>query len=86
MRCVDMGLNTEPWNMESGKRKEKAILLKTEIEKIMEDDGECRLSWSCEGRTRHEMHSNQWMNALKDEHPDWEWTIGYNYECTISKN
>lgn len=104
MRCVHMGLNTEPdylkadevkarWrargNEEMVQRWEDAekrsLELKAEIEQIMEEDGECRLSWSCDGRTRHQMHSCQWQNAMENEHPDWEWTIGYNYECTIRK-
>lgn len=67
------------------KMHEYSLGLKAEIEKAMEEDGECSLSWSCEGRTRHEMHSHQWKEALEKEHPDWEWQIEYNYVCYIRR-
>jgi hypothetical protein len=95
MRTVHMGLNTEPRfdlpeRFESIPEENKkhiqneikyATNLRDEINKIMEEDGECRLSWSCEGRTRHEMHSQQWKEMM----PEYEFDIGYNYHCVLKK-
>lgn len=93
-KTIDMGLNTAPnfklpekfdtlsedsqsyWKREV----ERALSLKAEIEKAMEEDGECRLSWSCTGRTRHEMHSQQWASAL----PQYDFDISYqDYGCRV---
>lgn len=81
MRVVNMGENTDPDWLKSNKAT-NSLKLKAEIEKIMEEDGECRLSWSCEGRARHEMHSYHWKEAMKD-HTNWKWKIDYNYNCII---
>ena len=95
IKMVDMGLNTEPrfklpekFNELSEETKkhvqkevEYATSLREEIHKIMEEDGACRLSWSCTGRTRHEMHAQQWAAAL----PEYDFQIGYNYECVVTK-
>lgn len=69
----------EYW-VKAGKR---SLELKKQIEQVMREDGECRLSWSCDGRTRHMMHSEQWKKALESN--GWNWEIGYNYECVIRR-
>lgn len=93
-KTIQMGLNTEPVfelpenfnNMTEENKKywsnlvNKATSLKEEIHQVIAEDGTCELSWSCDGRSRHEMHAHQWATAL----PQYNFTIGYNYECTVS--
>lgn len=98
MKTIDMGLNTEPawigadkvierWkgNQEMIDRwireKDHSISLRDEIIRVVESDGECSLSWSCTGRTRHAMHAHQWSDAM----PQYDFQIGYNYECIVRK-
>lgn len=93
-KTVHMGLNTEPTfklppSLETFSEEQQtwwkkevdyANSLKDEIEKVMAEDGECSLSWSCTGRTRHEMHASQWARAL----PQYDFEIGYNYVCNLT--
>ena len=93
-KTIHMGLNTEPvfelpekfdtFNehlQESWLReRDRAIKLKAEIEQVMEEEGKCSLSWSCTGRTRHEMHAQQWASAL----PQYAFKISYNYGCDLT--
>jgi 3-oxoacyl-ACP reductase-like protein len=95
MKTIHMGLNTEPRfalpenfdNLPEDSKKylkmemEKANELKAEIHKVMEEEGACELSWECTGRTRHQMHAEQWKEAL----PEYSFKIGYNYECKVSQ-
>lgn len=72
---VNMGRNTtkgDP-NWES---------LKEKIREIVERDGICRASWSCEGRTRHQWQSQ----VLANDMPEYEFSIDYDtYLCMIRK-
>lgn len=77
MRTVDMGLNTT-------KGDPKWDELVAEFKSIVEEDGEARASWSCEGRTRHEWQSHVLAEELKDE--GYEWDIDYmSYRCIARK-
>lgn len=94
-KTIFMGLNQEPhfvlpekfdtfnedlqkyWKREV----EDALKLKEEIEEVMAEEGKCNLYWECTGRTRHEMHSNQWARAL----PQYNFEISYqNYGCKVT--
>lgn len=93
-KTIHMGLNTEPRfelpdkyetfdesNKDYWRREvERATALKEEIEKVMAEEGTCELSWSCDGRTRHQMHAQQWASAL----PQFNFEITYNYGCTLT--
>lgn len=95
IKTINMGLNTEPvFNLPEKfdslpeksqkyfkREMEVALELKDQIQKAIEEDGACRLSWECSGRTRHQMHAEQWENAL----PEYKFEIGYNYECKVNK-
>lgn len=90
---IDMGLNTDPhftlpesfetmtkenqdyWQ----KRVNHANGLKDAIIQAVNLLGVVSLDWSCEGRTRHEMHATNWSRAL----PQYEYIIGYNYVCYV---
>lgn len=64
-RTVSFGLNSIPEDK------------KTEFVEIVKREGRCDASWSCTGRTLHQMLANQ----LAAKHPEFRWEIGYNYEC-----
>lgn len=73
-QTVHMGLNTikgDP-NWE---------LLKSQIRDIVERDGICQASWSCDGRTRHMWQSQ----ILESDMTEYDFEIGYNYKCEIRK-
>lgn len=56
--------------------------LKNKIRKIVERDGICRASWSCEGRTRHQWQSE----VLAADMPEYQFIIEYDtYKCEIRK-
>lgn len=74
IKTIHMGLNTEPDSSE------KAMELRKKIVETMNKFGECRLSWSCTGRTRHSMHAHQWRQAF----PEYYFEIGDNYECYVT--
>lgn len=57
------------------------LKLRDQIIEVVERDGECGLSWSCDGRTRHQMHACQWAKAM----PEYDFEIGYNYLCIVRK-
>lgn len=61
--------------------RDKSLVLKEMIEEAVEQEGECKLVWSCTGRTRHAMHAHNWSRAL----PQYEFEIGDNYECIVRK-
>ena len=44
---------------------------------IMKREGRCNATWSCTGRTLHQMLARQ----LAAKHPEYRFEIGYNYEC-----
>lgn len=60
---------------------EKALQLKKEIEEAIAEYGSCYLSFSCEGRIRHQWQSEAWADAM----PEFNFKIGYNYYCLVSK-
>ena len=63
------------------KARAKALDLRDQIIAVIEKEGACELSWSCTGRTRHEMHAHQWAKAM----PEYDFEIGYNYHCVVRK-
>lgn len=63
------------------KAKLHSLNLRDEIIKTVEAEGACELSWSCTGRTRHEMHAHQWAEAMTE----YDFEIGYNYHCVVRK-
>lgn len=72
---VHMGINTTKGDPEWENLKDK-------IRKIVERDGICRASWSCEGRTRHVWQSQ----ILADDMPEYDFDIDYDsYKCEIRK-
>ena len=72
---VHMGINTTKGDPEWENLKDK-------IRKIVERDGICRASWSCEGRTRHVWQSQ----VLADDMPEYDFDIDYDsYKCEIRK-
>lgn len=52
-----------------------------ELIEIVEREGGARASWSCDGRTRHQMLANRLAKLL----PQYHFDIGYNYKCEVSK-
>lgn len=88
-----MGLNTEPtFEMPEIKNEnarehyemeqKDALRLRDEIIECVEKNGECSLSWSCTGRTRHVMHAEQWKEAM----PQYNFEIDYDsYGCIVRK-
>lgn len=52
-----------------------------ELIRIVEREGEARASWSCDGRTRHQMLACQLARML----PQYSFDIGYDYRCNVSK-
>lgn len=74
--CVNMGLNTEPSDGELWKQKVE------EFKSLIEEHGEARASWSCTGRSRHLIHSNQLRKAC----PEYDFEIDYDtYKCVGRK-
>lgn len=65
IRTVYMGLNSFPQDKID------------EFESIMHKEGQCRVSWSCTGRTLHTILANQ----LKERYPQYDFNIDYNYLC-----
>lgn len=68
-RAVHFGLNDIP--------KDKA----QEFAKLVEREGCAKASWSCDGRTRHNMLSCQLANMF----PQYRFDIDYNYKCIAYK-
>lgn len=59
----------------------KSLELKEQIEKEVELNGSCQLSWSCMGETLHNTLAYEWSKAMEN----------YNFEidrfyCLVSKN
>ena len=98
MKTINMGLNTEPAWVKADEIIERwraagdqtmvdcwenmrnlSLNLRDEIVKALLVDGEVSLSWSCSGRTSHQMHAMHWAEAM----PEYEFDIGYNYECVV---
>ena len=74
--CVDMGLNTDP---SDGERWEQKV---AEFKALVEEHGEARACWSCNGRTRHLIHSTQLEAAC----PEYDFEIDYDtYRCVGRK-
>lgn len=48
---------------------------------IVEREGECKASFGVTGRTMHEILAHQ----LAKELPQYDFEIGYNYHCLVSK-
>lgn len=68
-RSVHMGFNDTP--------DEKVA----EVQRIVEKEGVCHASWGVTGRTMHSLLAAQLARKL----PEYEFEIGYNYECRITK-
>jgi hypothetical protein len=68
-RDVHMGFNDSP--------AEKV----DEVRRIVEKEGVCHASWGVTGRTMHSILASQLAQKL----PEYEFEIGYNYECRITK-
>lgn len=68
-RTVHMGFNDSP--------NEKI----EEVRRIVEAEGMCEASWGVTGRTMHSILAHQ----LSEKLPEYQFDIGYNYECKISK-
>lgn len=62
------------------REKNRTLELKERIIEAVEADGEVELSWSCDGETRHQMHSIQWAKALQE----YKFEIG-RYKCIVRK-
>lgn len=72
--CVNFGLNTSPFDVPNTEWESK----KEEFRQNVEKHGICRASWSCTGRTRHEMNSCNLANEL----PQFDFEIDYfSYKC-----
>lgn len=92
---IFMGLNTDPHfelpekfkefneNLQKSweRNVESALKLRDEITTAFETNDAVKLSWECTGRTRHQMHAENWEEAL----PQYHFIIGYNYECYVFK-
>lgn len=48
---------------------------------VVEREGECKASWGVTGRTMHGILAE----ALKRELPQYDFEIGYNYQCIVRK-
>lgn len=73
---VDMGLNTDPYDGELWTQKV------AEFKALVEEHGVARASWSCTGRTRHQMHAQQLAKAC----PEYDFEIDYDsYRCVGRK-
>lgn len=83
VQIIRMGLNTEPPNSPYNYDNQKAVDLEQQIHNTLEEHGQCELSWSCEGRTRHEMHARQWEKHLESK--GYKFEIDYNYGCKVTK-
>lgn len=68
-RTVHFGLNSIP--------EEKV----QELVEIVEREGGAQASWSCTGRTLHQMLANRLASML----PQYSFDIDYNYRCNVSK-
>lgn len=68
-RTVHMGFNDSP------------IEKIEEVRRIVEDEGMCEAKWGVTGRTMHSILAHQ----LSEKLPEYQFDIGYNYECKISK-
>lgn len=75
IQVVSFGLNLDPYM--------KGWITKVEeFRQVVEKNGVACASWSCEGRTRHEMHSRQLAAAL----PQFDFDIRYaSYHCVARK-
>lgn len=74
--CVDMGLNTDPSDGQLWTEKV------AEFKALVEEHGAARASWSCTGRTRHQMHASQLALAC----PEYDFEIDYDsYRCVGRK-
>jgi len=64
----------------------KALELKMEIEDACNQDGGCFLSFSCEGRTRHERQSQWWVEEMNKANGNiYDSDIRYEtYYCKIT--
>lgn len=69
IRTVHMGFNSN----EEGKVDELVV--------IVEREGSCKVSWGVTGRTMHEILAH----GLKAELPQYDFDIGHNYHCLVSK-
>lgn len=69
IRTVHMGFNSN----EEGKVEELIA--------IVEREGACQASWGVTGRTMHGILAQQ----LQSELPQYDFDIGYNYHCLVSK-
>lgn len=63
-----------------GNMKVKTKQLRDEIAAEVDKNGSASLSWSCDGETRHFMHSRQWEKAM----PEYDFEIG-RYKCIVRK-
>lgn len=68
-RTVHMGFNSN----EEGKLEE--------LVDIVEREGACYASWGVTGRTMHEILAHR----LSKELPQYDFDIGHNYRCLVSK-
>ena len=76
MPCVNMGLNTDPYDGELWEQKV------AEFKALVEEHGVARASWSCTGRTRHMMHAHQLRLAC----PEYDFELDYDtYKCVGRK-
>lgn len=69
VRSVHMGFNSN----EEGKVEEFVA--------IVEREGACKATWGVTGRTMHQILAGQLAKLL----PQYEWEIGYNYECKATR-
>lgn len=69
IRSVHMGFNSN----EEGKVEEFAA--------IVEREGACKATWGVTGRTMHHILACRLADLL----PQYDWEIGYNYECKAIK-
>ena len=68
-RKVHMGFNDSP------------IEKIEEVRRIVESERMCEASWGVTGRTMHSILAHQ----LAEKLPEYQFQIGYNYECKITK-
>ena len=52
-----------------------------EVRRIVETEGMCEASWGVTGRTMHSILAHE----LSEKLPEYQFKIGYNYECKITK-
>jgi hypothetical protein len=68
-RSVHMGFNDSPADKID------------EVRRIVEKEGACHASWGVTGRTMHSILAAQLAQML----PEYDFAIGGNYECRITK-